>query len=45
MLRLIDKLNKWAEELGTTEPSLLNFCISDGQTVVVTRYVCRISLD
>jgi glutamine amidotransferase len=39
MLATISTLNSLARSAGITEPSLLNFCISDGETVVATRYV------
>jgi len=39
MLATIASLNKYAEEFGITEPSLMNFCVTDGESVVVTRYI------
>ncbi|CAE7214511.1 unnamed protein product [Rhizoctonia solani] len=39
MLSCIAQLNKWAREAKITEPSLMNFCITDGKSVVATRYV------
>jgi glutamine amidotransferase len=39
MLETIAQLNAWAKEAGVTEPSLLNFAVTDGQSVVATRYV------
>ncbi|KAG9022538.1 hypothetical protein FS837_006301, partial [Tulasnella sp. UAMH 9824] len=39
MLKTISTLNKWAREANITEPSLLNFCVTDGHTVVATRYI------
>jgi len=39
MLETIATLNTYAEECGITEPSLLNFCVTDGESVVVTRYI------
>lgn len=39
MLNTISTLNALARSAGITEPSLLNFCITDGETVVATRYV------
>ncbi|KAG8815298.1 hypothetical protein FRC17_000751 [Serendipita sp. 399] len=39
MLDTIHQLNTLAQKHGITEPSLLNFCITDGQTVIATRYV------
>ncbi|CAG8603285.1 454_t:CDS:10 [Funneliformis mosseae] len=39
MLKTIEQLNTWAEEAGITEPSLLNFAVTDGCSVVCTRYI------
>ncbi|CAB4433339.1 unnamed protein product [Rhizophagus irregularis] len=39
MLKTIEQLNIWAEEAGITEPSLLNFAVTDGCSVVCTRYI------
>jgi len=39
MLDTITTLNSLADELNITEPSLLNFCVTDGESVVATRYV------
>jgi len=39
MLATISSLNEFAEEAGINEPSLMNFCATDGESVVVTRYV------
>ena len=48
MLRTIQDINQWSREAGIEEvrtrlliiqPSLLNFCITDGESVVCTRYV------
>ncbi|KAI0048371.1 N-terminal nucleophile aminohydrolase [Auriscalpium vulgare] len=39
MLETIASLNQFAEEAGVTQPSLMNFCITDGDSVVATRYV------
>ncbi|KAI0815033.1 nucleophile aminohydrolase [Irpex lacteus] len=35
----IAHLNEMADEAGITEPSLLNFCVTDGESVVATRYI------
>jgi len=35
----IASLNRFAREADITEPSLLNFVVSDGETVVATRYI------
>ncbi|KAF7306887.1 Glutamine amidotransferase type-2 domain-containing protein [Mycena indigotica] len=39
MLDTIATLNGYAEAAGVTEPSLMNFCLTDGDTVVATRYI------
>ncbi|CAG8553858.1 10943_t:CDS:10, partial [Scutellospora calospora] len=39
MLKTIDQLNNWAEEAEINEPSLLNFAVTDGNTVICTRYI------
>ncbi|KAJ3720033.1 N-terminal nucleophile aminohydrolase [Lentinula raphanica] len=39
MFRTIASLNDYAEEAGITEPSLMNFCVTDGETVIATRYI------
>ncbi|KAJ7630895.1 nucleophile aminohydrolase [Roridomyces roridus] len=39
MLDTIAALNEFAEAAGITEPSLMNFCVTDGDTVVATRYI------
>jgi glutamine amidotransferase len=40
MLDTISKLNAFVDEVGArTEPSLMNFCVTDGETVIATRYV------
>jgi len=39
MLNTIAALNSFASEAGITEPSLMNFCVTDGETVVATRYI------
>ncbi|PVF98895.1 N-terminal nucleophile aminohydrolase [Serendipita vermifera] len=39
MLDTIAVLNSLAKKYNITEPSLLNFCVADGETVVATRYV------
>ncbi|MCH8344666.1 MAG: class II glutamine amidotransferase [Planctomycetes bacterium] len=35
----INQLNAWGEEVGASVPSHLNFAITDGQSVIATRYV------
>lgn len=39
MLDTIAHLNALAEEAGIEEPSLMNFCVTDGESVIVTRYI------
>ncbi|KAF9015116.1 nucleophile aminohydrolase [Cyathus striatus] len=39
MLDTVASLNTYAEEAQITEPSLMNFCVTDGESVVVTRYI------
>lgn len=42
-LSTIDSLNTWAEEAGITEPSLLNFVVTDGKSIVATRYISSVT--
>ncbi|KAI5840171.1 nucleophile aminohydrolase [Morchella snyderi] len=39
MLGTIRRLNEFWSEIGVDEPSLLNFAVTDGHSVVCTRYV------
>ncbi|KAH9944318.1 N-terminal nucleophile aminohydrolase [Epithele typhae] len=39
MLETIAHINALLEEANITEPSLMNFCVTDGETVVATRYI------
>lgn len=39
MFDTIASLNSYAEAFGITEPSLMNFCVTDGASVVATRYI------
>jgi glutamine amidotransferase len=39
MMNTISQINKWCEEVGEQEPSLLNFAVTDGEAVVASRYV------
>ncbi|KAJ6621695.1 nucleophile aminohydrolase [Mycena sp. CBHHK59/15] len=39
MLDTISSLNSFAEAAGVTEPSLMNFCVTDGEAVIATRYI------
>ncbi|KAJ1825800.1 glutamine amidotransferase subunit [Coemansia sp. RSA 2706] len=45
MLDTIKQLNEWLDEAGIEERSLLNFAVTDGQSVVCTRYVTSRDLD
>lgn len=38
MLSTIKQLNQWTREEGCTEPSHYNFAMTDGKTVIATRY-------
>lgn len=38
MLATIRTINKLSRDAGITSTHLLNFCVSDGETVVATRY-------
>ncbi|KAI9010890.1 nucleophile aminohydrolase [Phycomyces nitens] len=39
MVKTIAQLNAWTEEEGIKEPSLLNFAVTDGASVVCVRYI------
>lgn len=39
MLDTIKTLNSLTQDAGIIEPSLMNFCVTDGETVVATRYI------
>ncbi|GJN90217.1 hypothetical protein Rhopal_003216-T1 [Rhodotorula paludigena] len=39
MLDTVQLLTKYTKEAGASDPSLMNFCISDGTSVVATRYI------
>ncbi|KAF9577925.1 hypothetical protein BGW38_006573, partial [Lunasporangiospora selenospora] len=39
MTRTIARLNQWGREVGTEDPSMMNFAVTDGVTVVCTRYI------
>ncbi|CAM0134736.1 glutamine amidotransferase subunit [Umbelopsis sp. WA50703] len=45
MLKTIAQLNQWADEANITEPSLLNFAVTDGESVVCARYVSSSTLE
>eukprot|EP00743_Colponemidia_sp_Colp-15_P005046 GILK01005433.1.p1 GENE.GILK01005433.1~~GILK01005433.1.p1 ORF type:complete len:300 (-),score=34.18 GILK01005433.1:182-1081(-) len=39
MLKTLKVINEMSAEANITEPSLLNFAVSDGKTIIATRYV------
>ena len=39
MKNTIASINEFCKEIGDTEPSLLNFAVTDGHAVVASRYV------
>ncbi|WFD34739.1 glutamine amidotransferase subunit [Malassezia cuniculi] len=39
MLRTIEDINRWSKEAGIEQPSLMNFCVTDGKSIVCTRYI------
>lgn len=39
VLNTIKSINEWNEEAGIREPSLLNFCVTDGKSIIATRYI------
>lgn len=39
MLATIEQLNVWTREAGIRQPAYYNFAVTDGETVIVTRYV------
>ncbi|KAF9651884.1 glutamine amidotransferase [Thelephora ganbajun] len=39
MLATIATINKLHEDAGITVPSLMNFCVTDGESVIATRYI------
>ncbi|KAI8323773.1 N-terminal nucleophile aminohydrolase [Martensiomyces pterosporus] len=45
MLQTIAQLNEWLDEAGVTETSLMNFAVTDGQSVVCTRYITSSELE
>lgn len=38
MIKTINLLNQWTRESKSTNSSMMNFCITDGKTVVASRY-------
>jgi len=38
MVQTIAQINRWQDEAGVTEASLMNFAVSTGSYVLVTRY-------
>jgi glutamine amidotransferase len=45
MIGTIDQLDAWGREAGATEPSYYNFAMTDGESVVATRYVNHPTLE
>ncbi|SCZ87344.1 BZ3500_MvSof-1268-A1-R1_Chr2-2g04810 [Microbotryum saponariae] len=39
MLETVQLISSYTQRIGVTEPSLMNFCVSDGVSVVSTRYI------
>jgi glutamine amidotransferase len=39
MIETIDALNAWTREAGIIKPSYYNFAVTDGKSVIATRYV------
>ncbi|KIY71003.1 N-terminal nucleophile aminohydrolase [Cylindrobasidium torrendii FP15055 ss-10] len=39
MTETIAQLNAYSDAAGITEPSLMNFCVTDGNTIIATRYI------
>ncbi|KAI0082288.1 N-terminal nucleophile aminohydrolase [Panus rudis PR-1116 ss-1] len=39
MLETIQHINEMTEAVNATEPSLMNFCVTDGESVIATRYI------
>ena len=39
VMNTIKSINEWSEDAGITEPSLLNFCVTDGKSIIATRYI------
>ncbi|GAA5993658.1 hypothetical protein JCM10908_000663 [Rhodotorula pacifica] len=39
MLDTVQLLTTYTKDIGSSDPSLLNFCVSDGTSVVATRYI------
>lgn len=39
MLETIALINSYTASVNSTEPSLMNFCVTDGVSVVCTRYI------
>ncbi|KAJ2886386.1 glutamine amidotransferase subunit [Coemansia aciculifera] len=45
MLATIAQLNRWLDEAGVEETSLMNFAVTDGQSVVCTRYITSYDME
>ncbi|KAF9201084.1 hypothetical protein BGZ49_008697 [Haplosporangium sp. Z 27] len=45
MLKTIAKLNAWCKDAGITEASMMNFAVTDGVSVVCSRYISSRTLE
>ncbi|KAG0001800.1 hypothetical protein BGZ65_003177 [Modicella reniformis] len=45
MLKTISKLNAWGNSAGITEASMMNFAVTDGVSVVCSRYISSKTLE
>ncbi|KAG0029217.1 hypothetical protein BGZ82_008074 [Podila clonocystis] len=45
MLNTIAKLNSWGKDAGITEASMMNFAVTDGVSVVCSRYISSRTLE
>lgn len=45
MFKTIQKLNQWAKDAGIREASMLNFAVTDGCSVVCSRYISSRTLE
>ncbi|CAL1695673.1 unnamed protein product [Somion occarium] len=39
MIETIASINEMTEAVNATEPSLMNFCVTDGESIIATRYI------
>jgi glutamine amidotransferase len=45
MLKTITKMNEWGKAAGVTEASMMNFAVTDGVSVVCSRYISSKTLE